>query len=584
MTATSSLPDVTGSALSRVQRLAACGQALEDLLATASDHLKSWWSAASMSCNFYDVLQVDRNAPLEEIKLAFKRRALQVHPDKGGNKEAFHLVYQALETLANPEARKRYDYCMASKAMRERGRKRRTRDHSSAKKEDPEPKTANCSKKPTAVRRTKPPASDIPQSKETKLLMKIHDLLKQLPRDVRNFVFIKQFSQQQRLILEKWMVEQPTRRGPDTQADVERVRKSEAATKVLKQDQPAQIPSSALVMVPEAAASDGQHKHQRRESTDSKKKAARAQGRVIKVGQGSRYRVDIYFDALHLYTSSTDFQTALDYLVVLTFVKQKMQDRTNKSALFEEHFQEALTSCAREHGISTSDLKLSFCVSQTCKFFIGPSLKLRTPMVRSIEKLGQMRRCLESFRQYSRCMGQRNLLWLYTPAHLQDAWEMLQKNLAEAWEIAGADCSKFIQKIRAGYEASATFRSRQLQVWERHHMSAQDKNRYRPRRLQERRNWQQERWEQKGMAMQDKNQHRQSSTVSPLSRKLLTVKMLLARWERMLNFQRKKEQEKRRRREALNRRRVGEEERLRREARRKRMKSDSDIMQDLHWI
>lgn len=36
-----------------------------------------------MSRNFYDVLHVDRSATLEEIKLAFKRRALQVHPDKG---------------------------------------------------------------------------------------------------------------------------------------------------------------------------------------------------------------------------------------------------------------------------------------------------------------------------------------------------------------------------------------------------------------------------------------------------------------------------------------------------------------------
>ena len=42
-------------------------------------------------------------------KLAFKRRALQVHPDKGGSKEQFHLVYQALETLADPKARKTYD-------------------------------------------------------------------------------------------------------------------------------------------------------------------------------------------------------------------------------------------------------------------------------------------------------------------------------------------------------------------------------------------------------------------------------------------------------------------------------------------
>ena len=50
--------------------------------------------------SFYDALEVDQSATLEEIKLAFKRRALQVHPDKGGSKEAFHLVYEALETLA----------------------------------------------------------------------------------------------------------------------------------------------------------------------------------------------------------------------------------------------------------------------------------------------------------------------------------------------------------------------------------------------------------------------------------------------------------------------------------------------------
>ena len=40
-----------------------------------------------MVSNFYDVLLVDQNATLDEIKVAFKRRALQVHPDKGGSKE-----------------------------------------------------------------------------------------------------------------------------------------------------------------------------------------------------------------------------------------------------------------------------------------------------------------------------------------------------------------------------------------------------------------------------------------------------------------------------------------------------------------
>ena len=64
--------------------------------------------------SLYDVLLVDQNASLDEIKLAFKRRALQVHPDKGGSKEEFHLVYQALETLGDPAARQKYDHSLAA--------------------------------------------------------------------------------------------------------------------------------------------------------------------------------------------------------------------------------------------------------------------------------------------------------------------------------------------------------------------------------------------------------------------------------------------------------------------------------------
>lgn len=42
--------------------------------------------------SFYETLRVARRASLEEIKLAFKKIALEVHPDKGGNKECFHEV------------------------------------------------------------------------------------------------------------------------------------------------------------------------------------------------------------------------------------------------------------------------------------------------------------------------------------------------------------------------------------------------------------------------------------------------------------------------------------------------------------
>jgi curved DNA-binding protein CbpA len=38
--------------------------------------------------SLYDILQLQRNASVDEIKSGFKRRALQVHPDKGGNKDS----------------------------------------------------------------------------------------------------------------------------------------------------------------------------------------------------------------------------------------------------------------------------------------------------------------------------------------------------------------------------------------------------------------------------------------------------------------------------------------------------------------
>ena len=164
--------------------------------------------------SFYDALEVDQSATLEEIKLAFKRRALQVHPDKGGSKEAFHLVYEALETLADPAARKKYDNGLATgksgnsaqpKCQTGRKKTAKKRGRSAASEAHPKPEKAERPK-PKAARGQTRPESKAPQalqSKQTKLLIKIRDLLKQLPRDVRNDVFTKQFSQKQRLILEK---------------------------------------------------------------------------------------------------------------------------------------------------------------------------------------------------------------------------------------------------------------------------------------------------------------------------------------------------------------------------------------------
>ncbi len=63
--------------------------------------------------DYYEILEVSRNATKEEIKKAYRQQALKFHPDKNpGNKEAeekFKEAAEAYEVLGDDEKRSRYD-------------------------------------------------------------------------------------------------------------------------------------------------------------------------------------------------------------------------------------------------------------------------------------------------------------------------------------------------------------------------------------------------------------------------------------------------------------------------------------------
>jgi len=62
-----------------------------------------------MSANPYEMMGVPKTATTEEIKKAFRKKALKEHPDKGGDPEKFKELTVAYDALCDPEKRKLYD-------------------------------------------------------------------------------------------------------------------------------------------------------------------------------------------------------------------------------------------------------------------------------------------------------------------------------------------------------------------------------------------------------------------------------------------------------------------------------------------
>lgn len=66
-----------------------------------------------MSNNLYEILWVDKTATNEEIKKAYRKKAMQYHPDRNpwdkSSEEMFKKVNTAYETLSDDKKRKQYD-------------------------------------------------------------------------------------------------------------------------------------------------------------------------------------------------------------------------------------------------------------------------------------------------------------------------------------------------------------------------------------------------------------------------------------------------------------------------------------------
>jgi curved DNA-binding protein CbpA len=59
--------------------------------------------------NPYEILGVDRDASIDDIKRAYRQNAMKMHPDHGGSEEDMKRLTEARDILIDPKRRQRFD-------------------------------------------------------------------------------------------------------------------------------------------------------------------------------------------------------------------------------------------------------------------------------------------------------------------------------------------------------------------------------------------------------------------------------------------------------------------------------------------
>jgi len=67
--------------------------------------------------DYYQILNVNKNASQEEIKKAYRSLAMKHHPDRGGDQTLFKDISVAYETLNDPQKRAEYDAMQAGEGQ-----------------------------------------------------------------------------------------------------------------------------------------------------------------------------------------------------------------------------------------------------------------------------------------------------------------------------------------------------------------------------------------------------------------------------------------------------------------------------------
>ena len=186
-----------------------------------------------------------------------------------------------------------------------------------------------------------------------------------LPRDVREDVFRRDFSQEQRLLLEKWMKELGEAKERASNALVART-----SSLPIRKKPTAEVKEPDLVVAPQSAPALSLRVSPKQPLPPTKQKRKRDTGmKNLLVRKTGKYAAEVCFDATRISTRDYDLSTAVEFLMVLTSIKQKML--CARAQGFEERLREAVVSACNEHGKSVPEMGLRFGLYLSAGSFIG---------------------------------------------------------------------------------------------------------------------------------------------------------------------------------------------------------------------
>jgi len=446
--------------------------------------------ATTASC--YHVLGISRDASVEEVRAAFFRKALAAHPDNGGSDAAFRDVVLALETLSDAPQRAQHDAHYFVGIGSTPGRptwpleEGRAKSACSGRRENvaatPDfsamPPSRTMASVVHAAARIRAAQKNITRSmhfEKNALLLRLRQLLNDLPRDRRRAVFLDSFSEWQRLALERWMVaERASLVVPPATAALtssvqfpgvpELLRSVANAIKEAEPSVPALVrPILETVSSNRAAA-----------APPAKRNRCCVQGVTRVLRKGGRYRyyyASTTLAGLRLITrTNRELSMVLQFHVALLTIKQRTCSGIGK---FEARFCTAVGSTLTELGLDAKCIGLKFRVILR-PLWAETHLRSRSYNVPSGLEAGLVAwRCLTNARgDVSR--GRHNVMRVVAPAELDLAWSRLRHEYLGVMVQAGcsqepvsARLDQLERKRQAGQE-------RQAQRWNQVRMVEED--------------------------------------------------------------------------------------------------------------